>query len=98
MKKPDRFKKPLSKQKPKIPRQYSFVKFDFTILKNMEKKYHQGFKDLFWDSEKQQPKRLIFFGDIPNMPGHCIVADHKTGKFEFCIHTDYFIELTDDET
>jgi len=41
---------------------------------------------------------LIFFGEIPNMPGHCIVADHKTGKLYSGYHTDRFVEIPDDET
>ena len=40
----------------------------------------------------------IFFGEIPNMPDHCIVADYKTGKIYSGYHTDNFVELTDDET
>lgn len=94
MSKKDKFKS----KKPKIPQQYSFVKFDFSVLDHMDKQYHAEFNRIFWDEERQKPKNFIFFGDIPNMPGHCIIADHKTGKFEFCFHTDYFIELTDDET
>ena len=39
----------------------------------------------------------VFFGEIPNMPGHCIVADHKTGQIFSGFHTENFIELTEDE-
>lgn len=39
----------------------------------------------------------IFFGEIPNMPDHCVVVDHKTGKIYSGYHTADFIELTDDE-
>ena len=39
----------------------------------------------------------IFFGEIPNMPEHCVVVDTKTGKISSGFHTDNFVELTDDE-
>lgn len=41
---------------------------------------------------------LVFFGEIPQMPGHCVVADQATGEFRWGLHTDRFRELTDDET
>jgi hypothetical protein len=40
----------------------------------------------------------VFFGEIPNMPGHCIVADYETGKIHSGYHTDNFIELGEEET
>jgi len=40
---------------------------------------------------------LIFFGEIPNMPGHCIVADHKTGRLYSGYHTERFVEIPADE-
>jgi hypothetical protein len=40
----------------------------------------------------------VYFGEIPNMPGHCIVADHKTGKIYSGFHTENFTELKKDET
>jgi hypothetical protein len=40
----------------------------------------------------------IFFGEIPNMPGHCVVADHETGRIYSGYHTESFVELSEDET
>jgi hypothetical protein len=40
----------------------------------------------------------VFFGEITNMPGHCVVADHRTGKVFSGYHTENFVELTKDET
>lgn len=39
----------------------------------------------------------VFLGEIPNMPGHCVVLNHRTGKVYSGYHTDNFIELTEDE-
>lgn len=75
------------KKKWKEPRQYSIVKFDFeTLPKSFHRKY--PFK---------QDKLYVYFGEIANMPGHCIVADHKTGKLFSGYHTENFIELSEDE-
>ncbi len=69
-----------------IPRQYSFVKFDFTEL---PKEYHSGYPF--------SPKhRYIFLGEIPNMQGHCIVMD-DAGKMYTGYHIENFVELTDEE-
>lgn len=69
------------------PRQYSLVKFDFDTL---EDKYH---------SQMPFTRKgvYIFFGDIANMPGHCVVADHKTGQIFSGFHTDNFVELSEEE-
>jgi len=68
-----------------VPRQYSLVKSTPAT-----------------DYEAQTPIEegavLIFFGEIPNMPGHCVVADHKTGRMYSGCHTGNFVELADDET
>jgi hypothetical protein len=75
-------------QKMKKLRKLSFVKFDEAETSS--------------DIRNQYPfkkgKSYIFFGEIPNMPGHCILADPKTGKFFFGYHTDNFIELPENET
>ena len=40
----------------------------------------------------------IYLGEIPNMPGHCIVVDYKSGKFHAGYHTENFTEIPQDET
>ena len=73
--------------KPRNPRQYSLVRFAFEQL---PKKYHSKYPF--------KPKRVyVFFGDIPNMPGHCVVADHRTGRIYPGYHSENFLELVDDE-
>ena len=39
----------------------------------------------------------VFFGDIPNMPGQCVVADHKSGRVYSGYHTESFAEVPPDE-
>lgn len=41
---------------------------------------------------------FIFFGEIPNMEGHCIVMDQQTGKMFAGLHIERFEEIPDDET
>ena len=75
------------KKKWKEPRQYSIVKFDFeTLPKSFHNKY--PFK---------RDKLYVYFGEIANMAGHCVVADYKTGKIFSGYHTENFIELSEDE-
>lgn len=40
---------------------------------------------------------VIFLGEIPNMPGHCVVAGCTTGKIYSGLHTDNFVEMQEDE-
>ena len=70
------------------PRNLSLVRFDFD---SVPRDYH--------DKYPFQPDRVyIIFGEIPNMPGHCIVADHKTGQLSSGYHIENFLELDGDET
>ncbi len=39
----------------------------------------------------------IFLGEIPNMPGHCVVADLKSGMVHAGYHTESFTEISSDE-
>lgn len=39
----------------------------------------------------------VFLGEIPNMPGHCVVADRKSGKIHAGYHTESFVEIPRDE-
>ena len=41
---------------------------------------------------------LVFLGEIPNMPGHCVVADIRTGKIHAGYHTERFKEIQEDQT
>ncbi len=74
-------------KKKRKPRKYSLVRWDHEHLTpEMKAKYPFKEKGVY-----------IFFGEIPNMPGHCVVSDHKTGKIYSGYHTDNFVELKDDE-
>lgn len=39
----------------------------------------------------------LFLGEIVNMPGHCVVAEQKTGRLFTGYHTDNFEEIPKDE-
>ena len=71
----------------KTPRKLSLVRFDAARLP-------RGFR-------RKYPFRAgvayVFLGEIPNMPGHCVVADHKSGQIHSGYHTDHFVELGKDE-
>jgi hypothetical protein len=70
------------------PRYLSLVRFNFDAIPN---EYHAKYP--FMDG-----RTYVFFGEIPNMPGHCVVADHRSGQLYSGYHTENFIELTDEET
>ena len=40
----------------------------------------------------------VFMGEIPNMPGHCVVVAQKSGKIHAGYHTELFVELSSEET
>jgi hypothetical protein len=71
-----------------VPRQYSLVCFRFDL-------FPAEFHSLY----PFTPEGVyVFFGEIPNMPGHCVVADHKSGRVYSGYHTESFAELSEDET
>jgi hypothetical protein len=76
----------------KIPRQYSLVRVSDWYAKWTKEHTQTGKKCPLLEA------KLVFMGEIPNMPGHCLVMDKDTGKPFFGYHTDDFIELTDKET
>jgi hypothetical protein len=68
-----------------MPRQYSLVRFRF---ENLPSEYH--------DKYPFTPGGVyVFFGEIPNMPGHCVVADHRSGQVHSGFHTENFVELSE---
>jgi len=73
--------------KNKQPRQYSLVRFD------------PGDIDVtFLDKYPFRKDGLyVFLGEIPNMTGHCVVVDHKTGVVHSGYHTENFVEIPEDE-
>ena len=71
----------------KIPRKLSIVRFNAAAVpKSYRRKY-----------PFRAGRSYVFFGEIANMRGHCVVADHRTGQIYSGYHTENFIELTEDE-
>jgi hypothetical protein len=71
----------------KKPRKLSLVKFDFD---NLPPKFRTAYPF-------KLGRAYVFIGEIANMLGHCVVADHKTGKIYSGYHTENFIELSEEE-
>jgi hypothetical protein len=78
----------MTEQEWQLPRSLSLVKFRFESLPI---EYHAKYPFV-------TGRTYIFLGVIPNMPGHCFVADHITGQLHSGYHSENFIELTEDET
>ena len=38
-----------------------------------------------------------YLGEIPNMPGHCVVVNNKTKEIKSGMHIENYVELTEDE-
>ncbi len=70
-----------------IPRQYSLVSFNYDSLPS---EYHEKYPFT-------KKGVYVFFGEIPNMGGHCVVADHKTGQIFSGYHTENFVEIPNEE-
>ncbi len=70
----------------KIPRQYSLVKFN---MENLKKKYHSKYP---FTSDGV----YVYFGEIQNMPGHCVVCDFKSGQIYTGYHIENFIEISEE--
>lgn len=81
----------------KTPRQYSLVK--------IKESAHSDTKEYF-----KECSTIIFLGEIPNMPGHCIVYRKRffldpsesfslgdEDKIEYGFHTDDFEEISIEE-
>jgi hypothetical protein len=45
----------------------------------------------------KKKEAYVFLGEIPNMPGHCVVAERMNGKIHAGFHTELFSELATDE-
>lgn len=80
-----------TKARRKTPRLMAWVQLDPNdiILQDLDKQY--GYTKELGEGP------YIFFGEIPNMQGHCVVMNRQN-KFTIGMHTDIFVELTDEET
>lgn len=69
-------------------RQYALIKLteDFKEAMANDKAHPIMQEDVF-----------IYFGEIPNMLCHCVVAGHKSGKVFSGYHIENFQELTEEE-
>jgi hypothetical protein len=72
----------------KTPRKLSLVRFDVeAVPKGFRRKY-----------PFRAGRAYIFLGEIPNMRGHCVVAEQGSGRIYAGYHTEHFIEFADNET
>lgn len=71
----------------KKPRPLALIKIIETQKNNFKKSYKKEIGE----------GPYVFLGEVPNMPGHCVLVDWKTGKVTCGHHTANFVELTDKE-
>ena len=71
----------------KIIRQYALVKHTEEFIDSM--KYQK-------DHPIMAENVFIYFGEIPNMPGHCVVSGHVSGRVFSGFHIENFEEITED--
>jgi len=67
-------------------RQNALVKFNEDVLETYRST----------DEDFVEELRFVYLGEIPNMPGHCIIGGYS-GKIHFGIHTNDLVELSEDE-
>ena len=70
-------------------RKNAYVVFDKTSCS--KKDYVKYYKEPL----KNEP--FVYLGEVKQCPGHCILADLKTGKILGMYHTENFREATEDE-
>ena len=66
----------------------------------MESEHWHGDKSKWGDgyyTEFLAQDKFIYLGEIPNMPGHCVIVG-MNGRTYFGFHTDDFQELDENET
>jgi hypothetical protein len=67
------------KRRRRVPRERSLVVFE-------------GPQTVYKKGPLRQGRQYLFIGEIVNMPGHCVVADLKTGRLHSGYHTENFRE------
>jgi len=68
-------------------RQYAIVEHTEEFLNAMkDQKDHPIMKE----------KVFIFFGEIPNMSGHCVVSGHESGRVFSGFHIENFQEIKEE--
>jgi hypothetical protein len=68
-------------------RQYALVELTENFINEM--KAHQ-------DHPLMQEKAFIYFGEIPNMPSHCVVSGHDSGRVFSGFHIENFQEISEE--
>lgn len=71
----------------KMPRQLSLVKFTPPKQSGTSRQRYPFRRGVTY----------LFFGEIPNMPGHCVVVDRRTGRIFSGYHIENFVELDENE-
>ena len=72
---------------PQAPRPLSLVTFDFDAL---PAGYHAKYPF-------KAGRTYVFLGELVNMPGHCVVAEHPLGRIHSGYHTENFRELPEEK-
>jgi hypothetical protein len=70
-----------------IPRQYALVRF---VYDDIPAEHHSQYPFT-------RQGIYVFLGEIPNMPGHCVVAEHPRGQIFSGYHTESFAEVPEDQ-
>jgi len=75
-------------KEPKDPRYLSWVKIDPSLSDEHMNHYkkHLGRADF-----------LLYMGEIPNQPGHCVIFNQDDNKMHVGYHIETFIEMTEGE-
>lgn len=75
------------KDKRNHPRPLTLVKFVGPLL---FKKGPKGYP-------LKRDRVYVYLGEIANMPDHCVVVEHKSGRLFSGYHAFDFVELSEDE-
>lgn len=73
----------MSKDQEKSPRPLSLVRYRYDAV---PVDFHAKYPFMIG-------RTYVYLGEIPNMPGHCVVADHVTGQVHSGYHCENFEEI-----
>ena len=78
----------------KLSQEYRDIMHEYMKTDRYTGASRQGEKGFYEEFLAQD--RFVYLGEIPNMPGHVVVAA-ENGRVYFGFHDDDFEELTEDE-
>ena len=73
------------------------MSFPHLSIVMMQDWYREELKEVNMDYVFDKDNLFIYLGEIPNMPGHCVLIGHESGKIYSGYHIEDFRLPTENE-